>query len=82
MFPFLDEANFILTANKFINNYASENGGGLKFTYKIPKNVVSLNVFQNNRADIFGKDYASEPFRYWYLGNNTQLSIFFFILLI
>jgi len=63
-----------LNSNIFSHNFA-ECGGAIKFVHKIPKNFKERNVFENNSANIFGKNYASEPFRFVYLQNQKLLSM-------
>lgn len=69
------ETNLIinLTSNKFRNNYASISGGALMFTYLIPKNFDKNNEFEDNLAEGYGENYASEPFRVLFLGKNEFL---------
>ena len=76
-----DDSNLILISNNFSKNYA-ECGGAIKFQYKIPKNFINSNHFNGNKALVFGIDYASEPFKIWYLKNfsNSGFSNFIFCL--
>lgn len=65
----------ILNENIFANNEATECGGAVKFTYKIPQNFLALNAFSGNKARFFGNNFASEPFKIWYLRNYNPSSI-------
>ena len=53
----------ILLFNFFTNNYASYEGGVIKWNYISPQNLTSNN-FTNNTAKIYGNDFANIPIRF------------------
>lgn len=65
-----------LTSNKFANNYAFISGGALMFSSLIPKNFRINNEFENNLADGYGDNYASEPYRVLFLGKSEFMKIY------
>jgi len=64
--------------NKFSNNYASYEGGVLKWNYIAPQNISS-NTFVNNSANVYGDIIANIPIRYGlnvYQNNETIINYF------
>ena len=63
----------ILKNNAFQQNSASQAGGALMFYKKLPINFDSgtqNNTFLDNKAFAYGDNYASEPYRIFFLGTN------------
>ena len=52
-----------LISNVFSNNYASQEGGAIKWNFIPPENFLN-NYFLNNSAKIYGDDVANIPIRF------------------
>lgn len=62
--------NVNIVSNIFQNDYAQISGGSLMFFSNLPKNFeTSNNSFIGNKADLYGDDFASEPYRILFLGD-------------
>ena len=67
-------ATLIIKNNTFINNFASKEGGAVKWTNIMPN--ITDNIFTNNQA-FYGNDVASFPIRLQVFINFTNFSTSF-----